>query len=288
MGKGDDPNCATGVAMPLPSAGVEEVLVQPTVDRVRIKRVSDDFVLVAFDPGRKDDDTHQAFFTDAEGYAAISTAPDPTRAFGTGQEIKRYYQLCADGPDILNEEPWESLLTGRFYGDEIFDDSVKVAKEDRFDPGQLLRADWSTHSFYRPGSERPVSRAYRLELWGTYHDIAPTLEKLRTHPWVRSAESRINPVRLNHDISGRELISFVAVLPQDVHDKVYDGIMAHDTYFTPNQLEGVIRYPYVREQMPEEVRDLFGINEHSIDRDAVEASRSSGDDHWSADDDYRY
>jgi len=253
MGKGDDPNCAVGTAMPLPEIGSEEVLLPPVTDRVRVKRVSEGFFLVGYEPGSKRGalNRRQSFFVDADSYAAISTAPDPVAEALGGKEVVAYLPVNPD------RDPRKVAYV--MSGDDLYEDAAKVVAEGRFDPDNLLRLDgWN--NFYQPGGERPISQVYRLEMWSTQADLREMMQRLEGNPFVRSAEIARNPVGLNHQISGTEHLYLEMQLPQDLHDRLWDLRRESKETFCRSDLEGLLRYEYLYEKLPEDIRQLFNLD----------------------------
>jgi len=239
--------------MPLPEIGSEEVLLPPVTDRVRVKRVSESFFLVGYEPGSKRGalNRRHSFFVDADSYAAISTAPDPVAEALGGEDVVAYL------PVNPNRDPRKVAYV--MSGDDLYEDAAKVVGEGRFDPDNLLRMD-GHNNFYQPGRERPVSQVYWLEMWSTQADLREMAQRLEGNPLVRRAEIVRNPVGLNHSISGTELLHLEMRLPQDLHDRLWDLRGEDNEAFCRSDLESLLRYERLYEKLPQDIRQLFNLD----------------------------
>lgn len=247
MGKGADPNCDKVFPM---EVGEEEILVQPKVDKVRIKRLEGGLALVGFEPGSSEGERF-SFITTAEGYETLATSPEPTVAARDDKSIPRFYPLTPNAEDFLRDQPFE---TGPEW--DLFEDPATVVREGRLDPEHLYRFGWEDYTFYRIGKKEPLTRPYHLELWSTYVDVDKALEALKDHPYVLSAEIKNNPVGQNWDISGRRLLHVVMRMPQEDHDKWYEHCVEKEGYVSPHYLQGALNYGSDDEKLPEGLRDI--------------------------------
>lgn len=253
MGKADDPDCANPVPF---NEGDEIEILQPVVDRIRVKRLPGNLFLVSHIPGPAAAESN-TFVVDLEDFNKIREAPDPTVAAINNNEIKRYRQY----PSSI-----ECVFTDTLVYDLYEQDPGALNVEDltavEIDPSRLYRihTTWS-FDFYPLGSRHPRSRVEEVELWGTEIHLDKAVQRLSGHPWVLGAEIIRNPVSENWSLVGERLMKVRVLLPQEVRDEYSEALYGIDDphSFSASDIANLIGQYFTDEKLPAHLRDPFGV-----------------------------
>lgn len=253
MGKGLDPNCAIAVPM---SVGDEEVIVQPRVNKLRTRRISETLFLVRYEPGADEENT-ACFVLEQADYHRLRNSEDPTRNVLTDRSLRRFKQYAQPSMKMFSDTYYRDL-EGPHTVEEL---SVTGS------PDQARLLHWDGANFFSPGFRRPKSKVERLELFGTRLDLDQVEAHLRDHPWVKKITVRENPIRENWSVVGKRRMFLDILLPQDGHDRYWDALSAEETGLPvscANVLQKQANYGISERSLPDEMQDPLQLRQFAF------------------------